>query len=133
MLNWDDEITAVTPSEARAYCKMGGRAGIAKSVTGGAVNKVILVEAISQAGLVRYVDDIFEFESFELNEGECRTAWSRDASILRAAVLRRWLGEVRGRALSTLRPAILFGKPETGSAKAIAKRITPLGAPPQIA
>jgi hypothetical protein len=131
MLNWNDEITAVTPSEARAYRKIGGRGSIAKSVTGGAVNKVILIEGISQAGFVRYVDDIFEFEAFE-HDGECRTAWSRDASVLRAAVLRRWLGEIRGRALSTLRPAILFGHPETGSAKAIAKRITPLGAPPQI-
>ncbi|MDH6147584.1 MULTISPECIES: hypothetical protein [Paraburkholderia] len=134
MLNWDDEITAVTPSEARAYRKIGGRARAGDSTAHAVVNKVvILVGNLSRTCLSRYVHDVLEFEYFEPGDADWQTAWSRNASILRAAILRRWLGEIRGRALAALRSAMLFAKPQTGSEKAIAKRISLLGAPPQFA
>ena len=133
MLNWDDEITAVTPSEARAYRKIGGRTRAVDSTPHAVVNRVILVGNPSRTDLYRYVDDVLQFEYFELGDADCRTAWSRNASILRAAVLRRWLGKVRRRALAALRSAMLFAQPQTGSEKAIAKRISLLGAPRQIA
>jgi len=136
MLNWDDEITAVTPSEARAFRKLG-----AAPAHGASVNRVILVgnlsggdvyERILEARLRRYLEKIVGPD--RQTDGKARTAWGRDSSLLRAAVLRRWLGELRGRALLGLgsTPAV-SGEPTTGSAKAIAKRLTPLGAPPHIA
>jgi hypothetical protein len=136
MLNWDDEITAVTPSEARAFRKLG-----AAPAQGASVNKVLLVGKLSgdtvygrilEAHLRRYLEKIVGRDG--LTDSKARTAWGRNSSLLRAAVLRRWLGELRGRALLGIRstPAV-SGESTTGSAKAIAKRLTPLGAPPHIA
>jgi hypothetical protein len=137
MLNWDDEITAVTPSEARAFRKLGAAAPVQSA----SVNKMILVgnlsgdnvyERILEARLRRHLEKIVGPD--RLTDSKARTAWGRDSSLLRAAVLSRWIGELRGRALLGLRstPAV-SGEPTTGSAKAIAKRLTPLGAPPHIA
>ena len=136
MLNWDDEITAVTPSEARAFRKLG-----AAPAQGAAVNKVILVgdffgdtvyERILEARLCRYLEKIVGSDA--LTDSKARTAWGRNSSLLRAAVLRRWLGELRGRELLRLGSTpTVSGESTTGSAKAIAKRLTPLGAPPHVA
>ncbi|MDR7009676.1 hypothetical protein J2W46_006607 [Paraburkholderia strydomiana] len=136
MLNWDDEITAVTPSEARAFRKLG-----AAPAQGASVNKLLLVGKLSgdtvyrrilEAHLHRYLEKIAGRDG--LPGSKAWTAWGRNSSLLRAAVLRRWLGELRGRALLGLRstPAV-SGESRTGSAKAIAKRLTPLGAPPHVA
>ena len=137
MLDRDNEITAVTPSEARAFRRLGAAAPVQSA----SVNKIIVVgnlsgdtvyERVLQARLRRYLDKIVG--SGGPTDSKSRTAWGRDSSLLRAAVLRRWLGELRGRALLRLRSTTaVSGEPTTGSAKAIAKRLTPLGAPPQIA
>lgn len=136
MLNRDDQITAVTPSEARAFRKLG-----AALAHGASVNRVLLVrhlsgdtvyEGILEARLRRYLEEIVGPHA--LADSTARTAWGRNSSLLRAAVLRRWLGELRGRALLRLRSTTaVSGEPTTGSAKAIAKQLTPLGAPPHVA
>jgi len=96
MLNWDDELTAITPSEARAFRKVVGRKGRSEGTQGAPGNKVLLVEGITEAHLGSCFDAIAETIAEIAN---WQTPWSRKASLLRTAVLRRWIGALRGRAL----------------------------------
>jgi hypothetical protein len=126
------QVTGITPSEARAYRDLTGSMGEATVDRGGCDNKVVLTRGIPNSVLLRCLDDHF-LKYFGADGEEGRLHQGQDVALLRAAVLRRWLGEFRSRVLSPLRAVFEGGEPETGSAKAIAKRINPLGAPPQIA
>jgi hypothetical protein len=131
-----NEITAVTPSKARAFRRLGA----ATAVQGAPVNKVILVgslfgdntyEGVLHARLRRYLDRIVELDG--LTDSETRTAWARDSSLLRAAVLRRWLGELRGQALLRLGSATAASGADNRWCESYREAAHPVGRPPKIA
>jgi hypothetical protein len=126
VLNWDDEIVALTGAETHAFRRAGYK------VTGNTY--LDYMRKVLSSGLAGPNDIWRALDSYLLSVG-IRQRRCRLVALLRAKLLRRWSGERWIRASSHLTGAATCARPagETSSAAVLAKRVTLLGAPPQIA
>jgi hypothetical protein len=126
MLDWDDEILALTEPEIEAFRRIGSSAVVNTYLD--LVRKVLSSSVAVQRDMRRAIDAY-------LASLQAKKDCTRLVAILRAKVLRRWSAECSVRQTFRLATTAACDCPstETASFAVRAQRLFLLGAPPEIA